>query len=184
MSPHSDAARVLAGWRAPDAAQEQLRAEFAGFLAANPDGTDRACREGHLTASALVVQPSTGRVLLTRHATVGRWLQLGGHCEPGDRDLAAAATREGREESGLPDLEVGDAPLRLDRHVVRCRWSGGVDELHHLDVQYLALAGPDAEPQPEGDAPLRWFGWDDLPDDADGAVRALVAAARASLVVE
>jgi len=123
-----------------------------------------------------------GRVLLTRHAIVGRWLQLGGHCEAGDAGIAAAATREGREESGLPDLVVGASPLRLDRHLVRCTWQGELTELHHLDVQYAALVGPEVTPQAEGDAPLRWFSWDALPDDADDAVRALVAAARDSLV--
>jgi 8-oxo-dGTP pyrophosphatase MutT (NUDIX family) len=182
VSPHRDAASVLAAWQAPDASQEQLRAEFAGFLAAHPDGTDRSCRAGHVTASTLVVQPSTARVLLTRHAIVGRWLQLGGHCEPGDVSLASAAAREAREESGLDDLALSDAPLRLDRHLVRCRWDGGTSELHHLDVQYLAVAAPDAQPHAEADAPLRWFGWDALPDDTDDAVRALVAAARTSLV--
>ncbi len=44
---------------------------------------------------------SGDRVLLTLHKTVDRWLQLGGHCEPGDTTLAGAALREAAEESGL-----------------------------------------------------------------------------------
>ena len=41
-------------------------------------------------------------MLLTLHRKVGRWLQLGGHCEPADTTLAGAALREATEESGLP----------------------------------------------------------------------------------
>lgn len=177
-----DALRVLADWRAPDPRQDALRTEFATFLQDRPDGMWRTCRAGHLTASTLVVSPERGEVLLTRHALVGRWLQLGGHCEPDDRSLAAAAEREAREESGVDELVVTGSPLRLDRHEVSCRRPGGADRLHHLDVQYLALAPRGADVHAEGEAPLRWFGWDALPPDADDAVRALVDAARASLV--
>jgi 8-oxo-dGTP pyrophosphatase MutT (NUDIX family) len=33
-------------------------------------------------------------------------MQVGGHCEPGDRSLAAAAVREATEESGISGLEL------------------------------------------------------------------------------
>ena len=51
--------------------------------------------------SALVVDETRTRTLLTLHPRVGRWLHLGGHLESGDESVAAAALREVREETGL-----------------------------------------------------------------------------------
>jgi 8-oxo-dGTP pyrophosphatase MutT (NUDIX family) len=59
---------------------------------------------GHFTASAFVVCPERRRLLLIRHPKLGRWLQPGGHIEPGDVSCLAAAQREVREETGVAQL--------------------------------------------------------------------------------
>jgi hypothetical protein len=59
----------------------------------------------HVTASAVIVHPETGRVLLRWHQRQQAWLQVGGHGDPGESDPLAVALREAREESGLTDLE-------------------------------------------------------------------------------
>lgn len=170
----SDARAVLDAWQAPDAAQEALRREYLHFLAAHADAMWRSCTVGHLTASALVVNESRRHVLLTLHPKVGRWLQLGGHCEPADLGLRAAAHREVREESGIDLVRLSAEPMRLDRHPVPC----GGRQSEHLDVQYLAVV-PDGSAitiSAESDD-LRWFDIDALPNGLDGSVRALVDAA-------
>lgn len=176
----NDASAVLHAWAAPDQAQEALRRQYLQFLADHADAMWRECAVGHLTASALVVDESRRNVLLTLHPKVGRWLQLGGHCEPGDAGLREAARREVREESGIAEVRLSPHPMRLDRHPVPC--GGRLSE--HLDVQYLAVVpdGATITISDESDD-LRWFGIDELPAGLDASVRALVDAAAAHSAV-
>ena len=145
---------------ATDVRQRRLGRQFASFLADHPDGVRRSCRSGHITASALVLSADLTQVLLTLHAKERLWLQLGGHCEPEDEVLAAAAVREATEESGIAGLRLlGGDPRQLDRHRVGCH--GGS---WHYDVQYAAVAPPGALPRLSAESlDLAWFDRDLLP---------------------
>jgi 8-oxo-dGTP pyrophosphatase MutT (NUDIX family) len=170
----ADATAALEAWLPLDEGQARLRQEYLQFLVEHDDAMWRECRIGHLTASALVMDEHRERVLLTLHPKVGRWLQLGGHCEPDDASLREAARREAIEESGIHEVLISTTPIRLDRHPVPC--AGAMSE--HLDVQYLATVRADAREviSVESDD-LRWFPLTGLPDDLDGSVRSLIAAA-------
>lgn len=175
---HRDARDLLASWHHPDPAQQGLRDDYLRFLDKNPDAMARTCSVGHLTASALVLDESGTRVLLTLHPKVGRWLQLGGHHEAEDVSVREAARREAREESGIARVEVSATPLRLDRHGVPC--AGRPSE--HLDVQFLAWVPDDAIAViSEESDDLRWFPLDDLPAGLDASVLALIADARGGM---
>jgi 8-oxo-dGTP pyrophosphatase MutT (NUDIX family) len=90
---------------------------------------------GHVTASSFIVDPSSRALLLHHHRRLDRWLQMGGHVEEGE-DPAAAALREGREESGLTDLELFPGIFDIDVHAIPAG-KGEPDHLH-FDVRYLA----------------------------------------------
>lgn len=163
---HASAVAALEGFLAPSTGQDALRHTVLAFLAARPDGCLRACAPGHVTASALVLDAAGEHVLLTLHPRVGRWIQLGGHCEPDDATLVAAALREAREESGLDALTIDPAVLHLDTHPITC--SGGVPT-RHLDVRFLVRAEPGAEiVRSEESVDLRWWPVDALPESAAG----------------
>ena len=103
---HRDALTVLSRWVPPTVEQEALREEYVAHLRRHPDGTRRECSPAHLTCGALVLDAAGARVLLTLHAKARRWFHLGGHLEPGDAGLAAAALREATEEVGLDPAGV------------------------------------------------------------------------------
>ncbi|MGW4028034.1 NUDIX hydrolase [Streptomyces sp. NPDC004838] len=188
MSLYDDAVLVLKDYKAykdiedyeDHENQDGLRQLYLDHLSAHPDGIWKSCAAGHVTASALVIAPERGRVLLTLHKKLGMWLQMGGHCEPGDPTLALAALREATEESGIQGLTLlpsgTGGPVRLDRHPIPspCNW--------HLDVQYAALApaGAVAEISDES-LDLRWFTYDEVPGVADESVVRLLERTRAVL---
>jgi len=110
-----------------------------------------------VTASAIVVDEHAGGVLLHLHRRLDRWLQPGGHIEPGERP-EDAAVRESLEETGLLARHPPEGPtlLHLDEHP-------GPDGHVHLDLRYLLLVDPASPPASvgettgEGEGPtLRW----------------------------
>lgn len=158
LAPATDLARAratLAAYVPRDAHQAEQRAFFLSWIDAHPDAAHRACLAGHLTASALVVDATGTRALLTLHRKLGRWLQLGGHCD-GDTNLASTALREAREESGILELCIDPIPIDLDAHRIPAR--PGEPEHWHLDTRYLVRAPADAVEQlSEESVELRWF---------------------------
>ena len=175
MSLHAEAVATLGAWRPALASQESLRQAFLGFLAAREDSCRRSCAAGHLTASAVVLDHTGTRVLLTLHPRVGRWLQLGGHCEPADASLADAALREATEESGMAGLRIVPEPVHLDVHPITC--SLGVPT-RHFDVRFAVHAPAGASPVRSDESDdLRWWPVDALPagsEDLADLVKAAV----------
>ena len=166
MSAHARAREVLAGWTPPTPRDASLRARYVAHLDAHPDGLRRDCFPDHLTAGAIVVSPAADSVLLNHHRKADAWLAFGGHLEPGDASLEAAARRELLEESGLRDVVLDPEPLSLDEHAVEfCSDRGTV---HHLDVRFLAVADPGAgHAASEESLDVRWWPVDALPDTFD-----------------
>ena len=118
-----DASALLSSYR-PRGEAENRATERVGALVTTVADPWLRSLPLHLTASALVVHPDSGKVLLRWHERQQAWLQVGGHGDPGESDPLAIALREAREETGLADL----AP-----------WPDG--QLRHLAIVRVPAAG-------------------------------------------
>jgi 8-oxo-dGTP pyrophosphatase MutT (NUDIX family) len=123
------------------------------------DSTDDWVRddEGHITASAVVLDDAAERTLLIYHRKLARWLQPGGHVEHSDVSLPEAALREATEETAISGLTVDADPVHLDVH-----WVG---THYHYDVRYVVRTPPGAEPAVNDD--VDQFLWA-RPEELDG----------------
>ena len=125
----------------------------------------------HVTASAVLV----GRrgTVLHLHKRLHRWMQPGGHLDPGETPWEAAL-REAQEETGLALRHPagGHRLIHVDVH----RAAKGHT---HLDLRYLLLA-PDHDPAPPpGESPgARWYGWGEALAVADPALVGALEVAR------
>jgi len=154
-----------------DEREARARARLAAELRHLASPFDERAGPVHVTGSAVV----TGRrgIVLHMHKRLHRWLQPGGHLEPGEGPWDAAL-RESQEETGLLLAHPAGGPrlLHVDVH-------DAAKGHTHLDLRYLLVA-PDRDPAPPpGESPeARWFGWDEAGAVADEALLGALRAAR------
>lgn len=110
--------------------------------------TSRNSFPAHITASGIVLRE--GSMPVVKHGKLDKWLQPGGHIEPGERPIQAAL-REVSEETGLTsavhpwhyqhpfpiDIDVHEIPENDDKH----------EPAHlHVDFRYFLTIGTRINP--------------------------------------
>lgn len=158
------------------AADELERSHQRRMLALLESDGDPFARDhyvpGHFTASAFVLSPGRDALLLILHGKLHRWLQPGGHVDPDDVDLEAAARREVAEETGLEHLHLlSRGPLDLDVHDIPSL-KGAPAHAHH-DVRFLFEARSRAA---SAASETRWVRLDQVAEvESDASVMRAVA---------
>jgi 8-oxo-dGTP pyrophosphatase MutT (NUDIX family) len=116
----------------------------------------------HLTASAIIVHPATGHVLLRWHERQEAWLQVGGHGDPGESDPLAIALREANEETGLTDLVPWPTPDLIHVVIVQVP-AGRAEPAHeHADLRFVLATGSPQQARAEtAGSPVRWLSIDE-----------------------
>ncbi len=124
--------------------------------------------KGHITASAWIVDRSYKHVLLTHHAKLNRWLQLGGHTEE-DETIIESALREAFEESGLNSVSlVSEEIFDLDVHEIPKH--GTTEKHYHYDLRFLMVASKEEVLTISDEShDLKWFELDEVNRHTDEA---------------
>lgn len=151
MSLMSDAATeprevllsLVRAYRAQDVRDERTWRAILEFIDREPLAACRETVEGHLTASAWIVNTTGDRVLLMHHRKLNKWIQPGGHAD-GDWDLAYVAFREASEETGLSSLEIRtEKVFDVDVHTIPAYKN--IAAHRHFDIRFVCVAD-DEEP--------------------------------------
>ncbi len=162
MPTRSQLLRLLTEYQPADPVEREYRLRMLDLAAVAHDPFDRSHYEpGHFTASGFVIHPDGERVLLVHHAKIGRWLQPGGHIDPGDISPLHAAQREIGEETGVFDLAaVSDSIIDLDVHVFPALAAQLAHE--HYDLRFAFVAADDRVEVGDGVLAARWVPPSDL----------------------
>lgn len=113
-------------------------------------------RSPHAVASVLLATPD-GRVLLARNRR--GWGTVGGHVEPEDETLRAAACREVLEEVGLGLDQHSLEPLAIVTDAIEFR-----PGCQHVDFCFVVLVSDPVDVTPASDvSEAAWFDLDDCP---------------------
>jgi 8-oxo-dGTP pyrophosphatase MutT (NUDIX family) len=162
---------AVAGHAGEDPREEAARTRFLALLDTLARPFDEDADPVHVTGSAVVV--GKRGTVLHLHKRLHRWMQPGGHIDPGEAPWDAAH-RESEEETGLRLRHPDGGPrfIHLDVHEAAHGHT-------HLDLRYLLLA-PDEDPAPPpGESPeVRWYGWDEAFVVADEALLGALEVAR------
>jgi 8-oxo-dGTP pyrophosphatase MutT (NUDIX family) len=172
VTPTVSLRALVTGHVATSPREVEARARFLVELDRLPDPCNEHADLTHVTASAIVV--GTRGTVLHLHKRLGRWMQPGGHIDPGESP-PVAAQREATEELGLAVAHPEGGPRLIDLDVHEAALGHT-----HLDLRYLLL-GSDADPAPPpGESPeARWYSWAEAEAVADAALVGALAVARA-----
>ncbi|MFJ8785844.1 NUDIX domain-containing protein [Streptomyces sp. NPDC102476] len=149
------------------------------------DVTARTTLPGHITCSAVVIDRQ-GRVLHVRHRATGSVMQApGGHVDPRDRTLLAAALREVAEEAGIAPgalcltPQLLGSPIDIDVHDIDANPAKGEPAHHHYDFRYVFyLASEEPPPIALQDEEVSGAQWLSQPEVTSPTLRAKLLAAR------
>lgn len=123
--------------------ERAFKDEMIRFFNTYEDCFERSLSIGHFTASCWLLDKTGTKALLTHHAKLNRWLQLGGHCN-GNPDTLAVAIKEAQEESGILAIEPMSTEIfDIDIHLIPAR--KGEAEHYHYDIRYLLQVTSDEE---------------------------------------
>jgi 8-oxo-dGTP pyrophosphatase MutT (NUDIX family) len=138
----NDLYKKLESYHAQSEEEIDYKKRTLAFILHNEKCFDRSLQEGHITASAWVLNPDKTKALLMHHKKLDIWCQLGGHSDS-NPDTLETAIKEAKEESGLTTIiPLSKEIFDIDIHEIPARKN---EPAHlHYDIRFL-LHSPQEE---------------------------------------
>ena len=149
---------------------------FRGYLNRSPSNQlyTRKNFDGHLTASAFILNSSLCKILLIHHKSLDKWLQPGGHIDETDANILQAAYREVSEETAIPKDQLLHIktkqqcfPFDIDSHFIPANPKKKEDGHYHHDFRYLFqyVGNEDVTINEEESLGYKWVDLENLVND-------------------
>ncbi|MFB9974382.1 NUDIX hydrolase [Allobacillus sp. SKP2-8] len=142
---------------------------FISFIKDREELFDRSVSPGHITGSGFVLHPNKpDHILMLFHKSLERWLQPGGHVDPGETP-EEAAIREVKEETGI-DVRLHSVhkeqlyPFDVNIHYIPTNKQKGEPGHFHYDFRYLFVTDETEIGQNDEDHDVRWVHVSEIPD--------------------
>lgn len=148
----------------------RFKTHYGAFIDPRKDMAARNSFPVHITASLFPISHDRRQCLLIHHKTLNKWIQPGGHVDPGET-IVEAAMRECLEETGIAiRLPQTADPISIDLHRIPENARKQEPEHYHLDIRYIGITDdmPAANKKEVHDA--RWFDLAEL-DRIDERIR-------------
>lgn len=155
--------KLLKNHKPYNSKEKEMLERFIDFVEREPNCFDNYCKEGHVTASAWVVDLEKQKTCLVHHVKIGKWFQPGGHSD-GNPDTPQEALREAREELGMPDLELANEDIfDVDIQIISEDTKRDLGEHLHYDARFLIIADSNVSPEKSEEShDVRWVGIDEV----------------------
>lgn len=127
----------------PTIKEVEFKSKILKFIEENIDCFSRNLDIGHITGSAWLINKNGDKALLTHHAKLNTWLQLGGHAD-GDQDILRVALKEASEESGISSIKaISEEIFDIDVHQIPANKK---EKAHiHYDIRFILQVSSDEE---------------------------------------
>lgn len=162
---------LLNNYHPKDKVEQIYKEETITFIKNNQNCFDRSNLNGHITASAWLLNKDKTKVLLMLHKKLNSWLQLGGHAD-GESNVAFVAMKEAQEESGIEEINlIDDNIFDIDIHTIPAHKD--IPEHLHYDIRFLLEAQHEHFIQNNESIALRWFTQDkeSFPNKSESMMR-------------
>ncbi|HCC07636.1 MAG TPA: NUDIX hydrolase [Clostridiales bacterium] len=115
--------------------EKEYKTQMINFINENDVFLGRVNENGHITASAWVVNSDMSKALMNHHRKADMWLHLGGHTEENENVLEATL-REVREESGIENVNNISNKI-FDLNI--CKIPDRITEKEHIHYDIVFL---------------------------------------------
>lgn len=140
----------------PSQEEQFFKEQIIAFAHNYENCFERSLEIGHITASCWLLNKNCSHALLTYHAKLNEWFQLGGHCD-GNPDVLEVALKEAQEESGIASIKpVDNTIFDIDVHLIP---ENKKEKAHfHYDIRFLLQVTSDEQITISSESKdLRWF---------------------------